>query len=514
MAEVCTAKQAILKIKDDSVLVSTGFRWASSPELLLSELRKRFDETGSPKGLTLVFSSAQGDSSKPNGLEHLSVPGLLKRVIGGFWGTIPQLMRLALENKIEAYNFPQGQISALYRAIASGSPGVLTKVGIETYMDPREEGGRLNSITPDRYLQIVKIRDEEWMLYESFPVDVVFIRGSTADEEGNVSFEEEAASVEGLSSSIAARNSGGTVIVQVKRIVPRGSIPAQRVVIPAHLVDYVVICTDVETQHRQSVSKVYDPIDCGEPIGKSAADQLESPFIDQMPLTRSLIAHRASLELEDNQVVNLGQGIPTDIVAILKKRGDKKRLFFTLESGVNGGIPYPVPDFGISAYPTSILRQEDQFLFYDGGGLDIAFLGFAEVDQHGNVNVSKFSGKYLGSGGFMDIVQATNTLVFCGSFTAHGLTLGESKDGSIQIIAEGKVSKFVKKVSHVTFSGRRATLQRKRVLYITERCVFELTREGLLLSEVAPGVDPSRDILAHMEFLPIISSTLMEMPIQ
>ncbi|HQT92896.1 MAG TPA: CoA-transferase [Candidatus Kryptobacter bacterium] len=215
MARFCSAEEAVSVIADRDVLVSTGFRWASSPELLLSGLRRRYEETGSPRNLTLVFSSAQGDSSKPNGLEHLAIEGLLKRVVGGFWGATPNLMRLALEGKIEAFNFPQGQIGATYRAIASGSPGVLTKVGIRTYVDPREEGGRLNSTTPAEYLQILQIDGIDWMLYKSFPVNIALIRGTAADEDGNISFEEEAVLVEALSAAIAAKNSGGKVLVQV-----------------------------------------------------------------------------------------------------------------------------------------------------------------------------------------------------------------------------------------------------------------------------------------------------------
>lgn len=500
MSKVIDAAAAVECVKDGMTIAATGFRWAGASELLLRTLGERFARTGHPRDLTLVFSSASGDSVS-NGLEHLAAPGMLRRVVGGFWGVTPRIAELAREGKIEAYNFPQGQIARLYGAIASGLPGLISKIGIGTYIDPRQGGGRLNDRTPEDLVEVIRLRGEEWLLYHSIPIDVAFVRGTTADEHGNVSMEHEAMTTEALSLAFAAHNSGGRVIVQAAKTAPRGTIHPRSVAIPGYVVDAVVSANDLATEHRQCAVSVYDP----RLTGDEPAANLGT--IEEPALLRSLVARRAMRELKDGDVVNLGQGIPSEIASLIRGTALHNRVDFTVESGVAGGVPRAVPDFGIAENPDAILRQDDQFTFYNGGGLDVAFLGFAEVDSIGNVNASYFRGRSVGCGGFLDIAYPAKRLVFCGTFTAGDLEV-EVRDGRLRIVREGRVRKFVKSLQQLMFNAERARSGAQSALFVTERCVFEITGSGLRLMEIAPGLDIERDVMAQMDFRPLVAENL------
>jgi propionate CoA-transferase len=504
MTKILPATEAVSHVASGSTLAVAGFRWAGAPELLLGSLEERFKATKEPKGLTLVFSSAQGDGDG-GGLERLAHPQLLSRVIGGFWGLSPRLVSLAQQNSIQAYNLPQGQICRLYQSIAAGSPGLVSQIGIDTFVDPRCGGGRLNEITTADLVEVITIKGQEYLLYAAFPIHVAFIRGTSADPDGNISFEEEAVTTEALSLAFAARNSGGRVFVQVKRMVPARSIPPRQVAVPGHLVDFVVVSENHERDHRQCVQSVYEPRFCS--YVSPADPEPVSP--DVVTLSRLLVANRAMCELAEGDTVNLGQGIPTDIVSALGSKGPA-HVAFTIESGVVGGRPLAPPDFGISVSPQAILRQDDQFTFYNGGGLDIAFLGFAEVDGFGNVNVSRFSGRLVGCGGFIDIAQTSKRLVFCGTLTAGGLDVS-IESGRLRIKKEGSTRKFLQKVEEQTFGSRHSIQSNRHVIYVTERCVFTLMAEGLRLDEVAPGIDVRTEILDQIGFSPKISPNLKSM---
>lgn len=500
MTKVVSARVALSHVPNGATVGVCGFRWAGAPELLLRSLGERFKQTASPTGLTVVFSSAQGDNAG-TGLENLAHKGLVARVIGGFWGLSPGLSALAQNNDIEAYNFPQGQICRLYGAIAAGLPGLLSRVGIDSFVDPRMGGGRLNSVTEKPLIEVVELRGQEWLLYHALPIHVALIRGSSADASGNLSFEQEAVTTEALSLALAAHNSGGKVIAQVQRIVPRGAIHPRHVAVPGHIVDYVVEAEDLSRDHRQCVQSVYDPVFTGDSSPGS------NQSTESLATLRQIVANRALQELREGDVVNLGQGIPTDIVGLLRQSPTGPRVTFTIESGVVGGRPEPPPDFGIAAGPDAILRQDDQFTFYNGGGLDAAFLGFAEVDRLGNVNVSRFGGRLIGCGGFLDIAQTSKRLVFCGALTAGGLDVA-IEGQRIRIRREGRNRKFLSTLTERTFGVAESVRIGRPISYVTDRCVFTLTPLGLRLDEVAPGIDVRADILNQMDFAPDISREL------
>lgn len=503
--KIVSAEHAVAAIGDRATVAVSGFRWAGSSEKVLKALAARYDQTGGPKALTLVFSSASGDNVS-TGLEHLARPGLLGRVIGGFWGATPRIAKLASDGEIEAYNYPQGQIARLYAAIASGQPGLVSKIGLGSYIDPRYGGGRMTPSTTADLLEVVSLRGEEWLLYHAFPIHIALVRGTTADAHGNITMEDEAVTTEALPLAFAAHNSGGLVIAQVKRIAPRGSLHPRAVVIPGHVVNMVVVADDPAVDHRQCVASEFDPTLTGD------ARMADGPLLPETgtPALRRIIAGRAMQQLRAGDVANLGQGIPSEIAALVRSTALAGRVHFTIESGVNGGIPKPVPDFGIAQEPESILRQDDQFTFYDGGGLDIAFLGFAEIDAKGNVNVSKFGSRVVGCGGFLDIAQPAKRLVFCGGFTA-GATDVVVEGGQLRIMRQGAGKKFVRTLQQVTFNAARARQQDQSVFLVTERCVFDVAPEGLRVIEVAPGIDLERDVIAHMEFRPIVAGTLRPM---
>ncbi len=497
--KVITADQAIALIKDGDVVCTTGFVQSCIPEVLHAALEKRYVETKAPKGLTLIMCAGAGDS-KGLGTGRLHHEGLLRRVIAANFGRMPKVAQAAQENKIQGYNLPQGIISKLYRSCASGSPGLFSKVGLHTYVDPRLGGGKVNDVTTEDIVKRVEFDGEEWLFYKATPIDVALIRATSADPSGNLSMEKEALTLDGLAQAMAAHNNGGIVIAQVERIVEQGSIKPKDVTVPGILVDCVVVADD-PAMHRMNYGVMYNPALSGEirvPVDAIAKMELDE---------RKIIARRAAFELPLNGAINLGVGAPDGVAAVAAEEKVTPFLTMTTEAGAVGGVLAGGSSFGSSANAHSILDQNQMFDFYHGGGLDLTCLGVAEVDQFGNVNTSRFGGRLNGCGGFIDISQNSRAVVFAGTFTAGGLKV-EVAYGKLKIVEEGRARKFVKNVEQITFSGKYAAAKSQPVIYVTERCVFQLTPDGLELIEVAPGINIEKHILAHMDFAPIINKPI------
>lgn len=495
--KIVTAEEAIELIRDNDTIVTAGFVGVGFAEELAIALKERFLKTGKPRNLTFTYPAGQGDG-KSKGLNHIAIEGLVGKIIAGHTGLTPGFGKLINDNKIFAYNIPMGPLTQLFRDIAAHKPGNLTHVGLGTFIDPREEGGKLNDLTKAKGSDIVTVmtvEGKEYLFYKAFPIHVAFLRGTTADPDGNITMEKECAVLDALAMAQATRNSGGIVIVQVERLARAGTLKAREVIIPGILVDCVVVAKP--ESHWQTFGEQYSPaFSCELKVPMQAIPPLEMSC-------RKIVVRRAAFELKPNSVVNLGIGMPEGVSRVANEERILEYATLTTEAGLIGGLPMGGLDFGAGINVDALITENGQFDFYDGGGLDIAFLGMAETDAEGNVNVSKFGPRFTGPGGFIDITQNAKKVCFLGTFTAGGLDL-TVRDGNLLIRHEGRQKKFVLKVEQKTFSGKYATMIKQPVLYITERCVFRLCEEGLELIEIAPGIDLETQVLALMDFKPII----------
>ncbi|MGB4682228.1 MAG: acyl CoA:acetate/3-ketoacid CoA transferase [Firmicutes bacterium] len=503
MSKLVTADVAAKAIKDGATVGVALMGLAGWPEEVARAIERRFLETGHPRDLTLVSSSGAGDH-KERGITRFGHEGLLKRWIAGHMLAAPRTRRLVEEGIIEGYNLPQGVIVQLWREIAAKRPGLITRVGLGTFVDPRIEGGRMNSNSREELVKVIEIDGEEYLFYKSFPVDVALIRGSVADEKGNLTMDREGILLEALPLAQAAKNCGGIVIAQVEHIAQAGTLHPKQVKVPGILVDYVVQCTNPD-YHWQTEGLYFNP---------SFSGEIRVPLsaLPPLPLTeRKVIARRAAMELVPGAIVNLGIGISAEVSAVAAEEGVAEMIHLTTESGTIGGVPASPPDFGHAYNPEAVIEHHAQFDFYDGGGIDLAFLGLAQADREGNINVTRFGNRVIGSGGFINISQNAKKVVFCGTFTTGGLKV-EVDGGKLVIVEEGKIQKFVDHVDQITYSGQYARRVGQSVLYVTERAVFRLDREGLTLIEIAPGVDLERDVLSRMGFRPRVADELAVMP--
>ena len=499
--KVRSVAEAIAAIADGSTVAIVGAGGGMlEPDLLIRAVRERFDQTGHPRDLTIVHSAGMGDSMA-RGLGPLAVPGLITRVIGGHFGTNPELTALINDDQIEAWNLPLGVMSQLFRDAGGDRPGLLTKVGLGTFVDPRQRGGRLNDITRDDLVSLVEIDGEDFLFYRSIPIDVALLRATTSDTRGNLSFDEEPSYLDSLELATAARRGRskdgqrvpGLSIAQVKRVVPPGTIRPKDARIPGYLIDAVV---EHPTQWQTYASESHSGI-----AGTTRVAATSTPPMEFGP--RKVIARRASLEIRDGDVVNLGYGLPDGISAVLAEEGRTDDVTMTVELGVIGGVTGRGATFGAAVNHDSVIPMPTMIDLYHGGTLDVAFLGFAEVDQAGNVNVAKYGGQITGTGGFIDIATNTPRIVFCGTLTSGGLAV--DYEPAFRVRTEGRNRKFVRKVEEINFNGQIACRRGQQVLYVTERAVFELTAHGLALREVAEGVDVETDVLALMDFEPIVA---------
>ncbi|QEJ95308.1 3-oxoacid CoA-transferase [Treponema phagedenis] len=503
MVEFCSAKDVANIVTDNSVIATNGFVGIGVAEEILTALENRYLETKSPKNLELYFAAGQGDS-KDRGLNHLGYEGLVKRTVGGHWNLVPKLQELALSNKMQSYNFPQGVISHMFRDRAIGLNFTISKVGLKTYCDPRLEGGKLNSISTEDLVELIEIDGEEFLKYKTPKLDFVILRGTYADEVGNISLENEALTIDAYSLAAAGKACNAKVIVQVEDVVEKGTLDPRLVKIPCVMVDYVVKTSDVAKYHCQTFGTLYNPSLCG----NTRAVLSKTPPVGLT--NRKVCARRAAEFFEDGYTANLGIGMPETVAMVINEEGQGDKINMSVEPGITGGVPLGGLDFGASINPLAIVDQVYQFDFYNGGGLDIAVLGLAQVDKYGNVNVSKFGTRVAGCGGFIDISQNVKKCIFIGTFTAGGLKQ-KIGDGKLEIIEEGKSKKFIDEVEQVTFSAQYAREIKQEVYYITERAVFTLGDESIKLIEIAPGVDLQRDVLDLMDFRPEIAENLKTM---
>ena len=498
--KVISGAEAAALIEDgDTILIGGSGGGHAIPERIMAEIGKRFRAEGRPRDITSIHPVGLGDRAT-TGASHFAQSGLLKRIVCGTYVDAPAIAAMAINNEIEAYTLPQGAISQLIRDIAAGRPGLITHTGLNTFVDPRRGGGRQSARATEDLIEVVILAGREWLFYKPFHIDVALLRGTTADEDGNITMEHEAVYGEMLSMAQAARRCGGLVIAQVKRLARRETLPPKQVKIPGMFVDAVVI----EPEQWQTYQVKHDPAYSGElrvPIG----DMPRLPFDE-----RRLVARRAALELYSGAICNIGSGISTGLPLVAAEENVLDRIVLTNEQGLIGGAPAAGADAGAARNYAAMVDQPYQFDFYDGGGIDLAFLSAAEVDATGNVNVSRFAGKIIGIGGFVNISQNAKKVIFSGTFTAGGLRVAV-QDGTLKIEQEGRHRKFVHEVEQICFNGKASLEGDQNVLYVTERAVFRLATDGLELVEIAPGMNLEADVLSHMDFRPRISSGLKKM---
>ena len=505
-----TPREAADLIRDGDTITVSSSSGLGCPDAVLAGIGDRFRETSSPRGLTSVHPIAAGDMSGILGVDHIAQPGLLHRIVAGSLpsgpssATPPRIWQLVENDEIEAYNLPSGVIYQMHRAGAARQPGVTTKVGLDTFIDPRHQGGRMNAGTPMDLVELVEAGGETHLFFDAVNPDVAIIRATTADEDGNLSFEEEASTLGALDLAYAAHNNGGIVIAQVKHLAFGGSIQPQAVRVPGILVDAIVLAPD----QKQTTNTDYDPAISGE-LRKPLSTLPSVPFS-----LEKVMARRAALELHAGETVNLGFGVSALVPHILVEEGLPTAVNWAIEQGAVGGVPLLDFVFGVAQNPDAIMQSTDQFTLLQGAGFHRTFLSFLEIDQAGNVNVHYLPGRRhvtAGVGGFADITSAAREIIFVGSFTAGRRTI-TCDDGRLQILSDGAHTKFVPAVQQVTFSGRRAIEIGQRVTYITERCVLRLLPSGLTVTETAPGVDLQRDILDRSGFPLQVSDDLTVMP--
>jgi acyl CoA:acetate/3-ketoacid CoA transferase len=490
-----SAEEAVALIEDgDTVGLIGGGGGLVEASCLFAAVERRFLSTGHPRDLFVVHALGIGDR-KTRGMNCFAHEGMVRRVIGGHWVWSPRMQQLARDEKIEAYILPGGVTMQLFREIGAGRPGLFTHVGLGTFVDPRLDGGKLNKRAKEDLVEVVSVAGRELLRYKPFPVNVALIRGSQADATGNISLQQEPANLEIYAIALAAHNSGGKVIAQVREAVETGSLPARHVRVPGAIVDAVV----VDPGQSMTYDIVYDPSMSGE-VRVPVPPDPPQPFS-----VRQAVARRAAEELFEGAVVNYGFGMPDAVAKLVAARGELDRYYQTIEHGTYGGTLLDGMLFGFARNPTAMIDAPSQFDFYSGGGLDIAFLGFGEADAQGNVNVSKLGGVPVGPGGFIDIAQNARKVVFCGTFDAKGTEVATG-DGRVRILRQGEVRKFVDRVEQITFAGRVAMERGQQALYITERAVFRLTPRGMVLAEIAPGIDLRRDVLDRMGFVPLLPS--------
>lgn len=502
MAEFITAMEAAKKIPDGATIGIAGMGLSGWAEEIGCAIRDSFKETGHPCDLNLKQGSAMGDW-KERGVMRLGEagPGLITRWSGAHVGSAFTLRELAVNNQLQCHCLPQGIIVNLWREIGAGRPGLLSKVGLGTFVDPRVNGGKMNECTTDELVQLVEFDGEEYLYYKGFKLDVAILRGTIADENGNISFDHESVINEGLAVATAAKNTGGIVIVQVEYVTKAGTLNPKEVKIPGVLVDYVVEATD-KMACWQAEGVYFEPAFSG---------QIKKPLaaIEPLPFdVRKVICRRCAMEISKGDVMNLGVGMPADVSKVVAEEGMLDYVTMSTESGMVGGVPSALPNFGSAYNPEATVEHGAMFDMIDGGFLDLTCLGIGEIDGDGNNNVSKFGPRLTGPGGFINITAKTPKVLFCGNFV--GKAVEKVGDGKLEIIEEGKIRKFVEKVDQITFAGQYAP-ESQEVFYITERCVFKLIDKKVTLIEIAPGIDLEKDVLAHMGFRPEISPDLKTM---
>jgi Acyl CoA:acetate/3-ketoacid CoA transferase len=503
--KIMSVEQAAELVKDGDTVAASSAGIIGYPEYLAQALEKRFLETGSPKNLTVIAGCGHSAHDE-RGDSRFGHAGMIKRYIASHPMTTPTLQKMIESDEIEGYSLPQGILNQLYRASAAKQPGLISKIGLGTYIDQRQRGGKLNDITKEDIVELIRLDDEDWLFYKSLPVTVALVRATTADENGNLTIEQEALKLEILETALAAKAQGGVVIAQVKAVAKYGTLNAKDVVVPGELVDAVVIADNPEETHRQTKKTVYSPYLSGEL--KIPIDHVDYP--DGPLSAEDIICRRALFELYPGAVVNVGVGIGAGLGRQADIEGLREKIVFTLELGIFGGTPTPMPDFGAAINAEAYIAHPTMFDFYHGGGLDLAFLGTAQVDKGGNVNVSCIAGHPSGQGGFIDISQTSKKVVFVTFFKTKKFE-AMIENGQLKIIREGDIPKFVDQVDQITFNGSMAMESDQEIVYITERAVFKLTNEGLVLTETAPGVRLQEDIIDQMGFVPIISPSLKTM---